>query len=424
MLSQDKLLNSAALATFGNIVGRSANLIIPYSLLLVYGATRQTDVFFLVFSIAYLFFGTIANSLCDATVTMTVRHQLRLRPVRIISAGFSVGLLVFAVSLYWIETKGSQNPVYALALSLMALAGICNGIASGFLHASERYAITGLTWGLRIVPLAAFLLLFSNPNGLAWLAVGIGIADFIRFQVLIKSAKSTPPTKTNHDSKRPIRKFARTYITFMIAMLIFGLNPVADRLIAGLSGPGSISLLEAGNRFYDMLASVATMGIMTALLTHASKTAQGNLLSAKWRSVVAKVMLWCGLWLLFGVAGGIWGLNWWIGTVKNIAEKNVQTVMQLYWFYLPGMPGLILFSAYIRKVQALGRLGTLVSFSILFVVLNIILSLFLRIKMGIPGIALATTLTNYLAAVTIIITTRFHYKAEKYKDASHSRGSK
>lgn len=394
MVLRDKFINAAALSTLSNVIGRSANILIAYSVLMVYGATVETDQFFFVLAVAYLFFGTAANALCEATVTLAVHRQAAPRPLTITAGGLGAAAVVLAGT----TITGRLDAVYAFALALMAGAGICNGIAAGFLHAAERYVLTGASWSVRLAALAIYYLLFKDPLTLKWLALFIGLADWTRFWIMNRTARSVPACVPSPQAGSCVKKILVTYGAFFVAMMIFGVNPLVDRWVASLGGPGGISLLEAGGRIYDMLASVGSMGLMSVLLTHVAQAAARNDLSRKWRGVVQKVVLWCTGWLLIGVICGLWPLGWWLRTFTDLETAQTALVVRLYWYYLPGMPALLIFATYVKRVQALGYLRTLVWLALFSVAANLGLSLLLRLIMGLPGIALATTLTHYAAA--------------------------
>jgi hypothetical protein len=61
LIFQEKLGKAIGIATMGNLAGRAANVLIPFTVISIFGANSQTDLFFLTLSIAFFFFGTKEN---------------------------------------------------------------------------------------------------------------------------------------------------------------------------------------------------------------------------------------------------------------------------------------------------------------------------------------------------------------------------
>jgi len=183
-----------------------------------------------------------------------------------------------------------------------------------------------------------------------------------------------------------------SYGKVIAASVIMGLNPIIDRMIAGLSGPGAISILEAGERIYMTLASVGTIGMMTVLLTRLSREAAHAQLESNWPQTIQITAVWNGFWVLIGVGVGYFGLAWWLDAFTPLSPGDARAAQWVYWCYLIGLPAFIFGLTYAKRLQALQRWWVMVAIAVLSVVVNIPASLILRKWIGIPGIALATTL--------------------------------
>jgi peptidoglycan biosynthesis protein MviN/MurJ (putative lipid II flippase) len=71
---------------------------------------------------------------------------------------------------------------------------------------------------------------------------------------------------------------------------------------------------------------------------------------------------------------------------------QARASLWVYGYYLAGLPFFVLILVYVKRLQALQRWWVMVVTSSVTVALNIPLSLALRQWMGVPGIALATTI--------------------------------
>jgi putative peptidoglycan lipid II flippase len=408
-----RTINAVGIATIANLIGRAANVTLPLAIIAVFGANANTDQFFLVLALGFFCYGTVANAIAESTVPLLISLNRRLCVSNILKHAAGATLLSLLVGITWHWITGQIDLVYATALALMVGAGIANGFFTGILHAQERYAPTGLTWALRFVPLIGLLLIEPKAGQLAWLAIGIGVMDWLRCVILFSCGRHAPLSGEPIDLKKFINRYRSTYGTVLIAMLVMGFNPLIDRLIAQLSGPGGISILDAAERVYGILGALCTMGLMTVLLTRFSQDAANNRLDRRWPSLMKTLAAWCLVWMVMGILGGRWGLDIWLAKGTNLSARQCVTVKLTYWYYLIGLPAFVTGVAYAKRLQAVRRTTILAMVSLMAVILNLIASLALQRTMGIPGIALATTLVY--TATCIVLMTATHRIARKSK---------
>jgi peptidoglycan biosynthesis protein MviN/MurJ (putative lipid II flippase) len=389
-------------ATAGHVVGRAVNVLTPLIVVGLHGAGTLTDRFFFIMALAFFFHGTMAHALTETTVPLIVSGRLGLDGKRIALLGGGCTLLVFGITAILGVTIAPLPPLYGLALALMAGAGVANGLAVGVWNAGGRYALPGLTWALRFLPLGLYMAFQRSSADLAWLAMGIAAADGVRCAVLLYAS----PLKRSTAPALPPSALLSNYGTILLAGMIMGVNPIINRLIAGLGGPGSLTILETGERYFGVIAGLATMGLMPVLLTYLSQKAAGGTLGAVWRPVARKLCAWCAAWLAIGVAFGYLGLQTGWLQLAALTGPQADEMRQVYWCYLAGLPTLVFFLAHLKRLQAAGRLRIVLLTAITSVALNVPLSLLLHAWMGIAGIALATTLVYAVACLMLWLFTR------------------
>ena len=394
-------LGTIGKATAANLIGRAANVIIALSVISFCGADARTDIYFLIMAVAFFFFGVVSNAVTTATAPLQISGRLFLAPANIIVAGTSCTAFVCLTAFIWALLIHPFALVYVVALGLMSGAGIANGFATGALYAGENYILPGLTWSLRLIPLTIFLMSGPGSEKLVWLAVGIGLMDWVRFALLGSRAISKRTDNDRASLKTLANSFA-AYSKVMAASMIMGLNPIIDRMIARLNGPGGISILESGERIYMMLASVCTIGMTTVLLTRLSREAAADRLEANWARTIFLAGLWNGFWLLVGFALGWWGLALWLDAFTPLSVADSRAAQWVYWSYLIGLPAFAFGVTYVKRLQALQRWGVMVATSVLSVIINIPLSLLLNSWIGIPGIALATSIISFVNCGVLI----------------------
>ena len=409
MRSYRGILKSIGTATAANLIGRAANLLIALSVITLCGATALTDQYFMIMAIAFFFFGAVANAVTTATTPMLISARLTLTPGAIGLAGAFCTMLLCLAGFAWRLFIGPVPPSYIFAIGLLAGAGIANGFCTGIHYAAERYLVPGLTWSLRLIPLLIFILTAPTASRLDALAVGIGLTDWVRLVLLLRRTG----WQARGGIRQPLKSLATTLPTYakvIAASVIMGLNPIIDRMIAGLGGPGSVSILESGERVYMMLASLSTIGIMAVLLTRLSREAADKQLETNWPRTIRLAAAWSGFWILVGFGIGFWALSGWLNGFTPLTAEDCQAAQWVYWYYLLGLPAFAIGLTYVKRLQALERWGIMVGTSIFSVAANIPASLILRDLMGIPGIALATTLigcVNCLALITAAHARRY-----------------
>lgn len=405
MESISQFLRSVGLTTLANVLGRSANILIPLSVIALYGANAHTDKFFFVLALSFYFYGTLSYAATESMVPLIIVSKRALCPHGIIRIGMAVSIMVFLIAFACGLLGWGVNIWYAAGLALMAGAGIANGFASGMLYAGEKFSVPGLTWALRSVPLTLFALSHQPAKNLYYLALGIGIVDWLRLGLLIRLKGAFSKSIRLSEPLKFLKDHFPQYFPLALAMLIMGLNPIVDRLIAGLSGMGGISILDTGERLFGILSTLCTLGMMTVLLTDLSRAVNNHTLDQKWISIIKMIAVWSGAWLALGLLAGYLILGEWISNVTSLNGAQILSVRKTYWYYLPGLVPYAFCIVYVKRLQAVQRTWALAATSFITVLLNIPASLAFHHYMGIPGIALATSLvyaTNSLVLVTVV----------------------
>lgn len=405
MIPAPGILKPITTATAANLIGRVANVLVALSVITFCGADASTDRFFFILAITFFFFGTVANAITTATTPLLISGKLTLNNSSICIAGGSVTAILWVAGAIWSLLITPLPAGYIFALGLMSGAGIANGFSTGTHYAEERFLLPGITWSLRLIPLALFVAFSPLADKLAWLAIGIGLADWTRFGLLVRGSAPSTIDSRQPDLSAMVRAFP-SYGKVIAASVIMGLNPIIDRMIAGLSGPGAVSILEAGERIYMMLASVSTIGVMVVLLTRLSQEAAEAQLETNWPQTIRITTVWNGFWVLIGVAAGYWGLAWWLGAFTPLSPGDARAAQWVYWCYLIGLPAFAFGLTYAKRLQALQRWWVMVGIAVLSIVINIPASLILRKWIGIPGIALATTLIYSINLIVLMFAVR------------------
>jgi peptidoglycan biosynthesis protein MviN/MurJ (putative lipid II flippase) len=375
-----------------NAVGRSANVLIPLALVGIYGVTPETDRFFFVLALAFYFYSTLSYAAMEGSVPIAVRFNRSLSSQGILRMALATSAALLVIALMVQSCVAEYHIWYAVGFALMSGAGIANGFAAGVLHAHSRYHLPGLSWVLRLIPFCLFVAARQPVERLHFLAAGIGLADWLRLVLLIAFRPKPAPSHRLWGATAFLKRHLSNYLALATAMVLMGLNPIIDRLIAQASGPGSLSILDAGDRLYGILSTLSTIGVMTVLLTRLSQAASGKTLDKEWPAVIKMVIVWSGIWLVVGVMIGYGLFGEWLSDTTSLSEFESRSVQFTFWYYLPGLIPFTISIACIKRLQAVQRNWILAILSASMVALNIPASLALRAVLGVPGIALATSI--------------------------------
>lgn len=386
-------------ATLGQLIGRSINFLIPFVLLHLYIPSKTTDAFFLAFSIAFFFFGTIANTLTDASIPQAVRGQPLLKTWLRLQLG--IFFAVIAVGIVWVANHiNNASPPLTLLLGIgaMVIGAVFAAFSSGVLSAQESYIWPGMLWGLRALPLLAWWFVHPSDQVLGWLMLALGGADLLRAYYLEQM-----PRQSAQIWACGYWNSLKGYFPVIVAGMIGGLNPVVDRFIATQADAGGVSLLEAGERFYGALATLATIGVMNVILVKLSHKHDRIGFEQLYQSILGVGALWAVGWTLLGLVGWIMVGEWLIKHFFRVDAGQATLIDTIYLYYLAGLPAFVLGLICVRAYLAKGWQRSLIVLSFLSVGANAGLSLELFKFIGIPGISLATTAVYTLITLSMLV---------------------
>ncbi|MGX2029168.1 MULTISPECIES: lipid II flippase MurJ [Methylocaldum] len=312
----------------------------------------------------------------------------------------SAGLGVAAVVAVWLTSPPENGVPYPLFAGIFTMVGaaVYASFPSGILNARDKYALPGLLWGLRVIPLLFWGVVRPEAEELGWLMFGIGCADLVRAFWLDRRA-----LHQDFPSEQGGWSSLDSYIPVVLASIFSGLNPIVDRFIAVLAGEGAVSVLEVGERFYGLLATFATIGVMNLVLVRLSQACDCATFESLYQRLTKIAVLWAAAWTLLGWSGWVILGDWLMAHVIRVTPEQVSVINSVYFCNLIGLPAFILGLVGARAYLARGWQRSLIRLSILSVIVNAGLSLILFYIFGVPGIALATSSVYITVTLTMYV---------------------
>ena len=402
-----RALKRVGVASIGEVIGRSANLALPFIVLSHYAADRQTDTFFFALAIGFFSFGTITNASVNALITDFVRDEKPRNPLIYLQVCLAIsavtGVVAFAASNQpW---PAPTSIIVGVSICIMALSGLAAAPAIAALNAGHRYVAPGITWGLRIFPLLIFWIYSPRgTSGLIELLVGLSIADALRSIVLMRMARSRLSVTTSHHIR-----FPRATLYLVSSGMIVGLNPLISRWIADKGPHGSLSLFDMADRLYSTTASLATIGMGSVVMVYLARLQSSENAAAQWRMTLKASIAWSILWFLVGLS--IWMIFPQLHILlREQAAFALSDIRQTYLGLVFGIPAFVMTITFARRLLAIGASEKLLLVSLINVLCNTTIGITLYQIIGTKGLGYAFTIAQYASAITMYL---FILNAEK-----------
>jgi putative peptidoglycan lipid II flippase len=306
----------------------------------------------------------------------------------ILGSGFSSEKLAFTRTLFLIVLP-------ALPLSGMFVTW------AAVLNAGERFALAAIAPVL--TPIAVILMVYAwgETWGVYAFAVAMVVGAVLEASLVMGALKrrGISPIPRWHGMTPALKQVAQQYVPMVAAALMMCSTGLVDQSMAAMLGPGSVSVLNYGNKISAVVVTIGAMAVSTAVLPQFSRMVAAGL----WINVRNTIKTYTRLILFITIPLSVIMILISQTLVSLLFQKGaftasdtiqVASVQSLYLlqlpFYVCGMLFVRLISAF--KANHILMWGTAVSF-----VLNIALDYLFMKWLGVPGIALSTSMV-YLVA--------------------------
>ncbi len=404
-----RIVALVARATVAQAIGRSVNILLAFSVLFVLRPGAPTDAFFLMLSIAFYGYGTVANSLVDASVPLLGRDGgLPSRHTQHVVAlvGGAAFVLAWAVigKLSWMD-----GLPFAVAGALMVYGGLGASFAVARLHYHSHFVAPGLSWLVRIVPVGAFLIFAKTTESLTYLALALGIVDLMRWWML--SQLAGPGVDSQAAGRRRVGggEVAKHYAAVLLASSISGINPIVDRWIVSLGASGNVSLLDMGERLFGIVATLSAVGIGSVSLVAMTRDLKLTTDLKPWYRLLGLTAVIATGWVVLALLAGWLVLPMVFRDWLSFSAVQGGAALNVYRTYVVGILPFLLGVVCVRRFMAERALRWLVAVAVVSAASNAALSYLLFTKVGVVGVSLATTFVYCLTAVVMIFAIHWRH---------------
>ncbi len=293
------------------------------------------------------------------------------------------------------EKIGLTRSLFFILLPVLPLTGIAT-IWAAVLNAGERFALAA------IVPIITPVVVMAAASEFAGAAGVYSIATAILIGAVIECALLGAALRRQGISVVPrwrglnpsVKQVMKQYAPMIAASCTISSTVLVDQAMAAMLGRGSVSVLSYGNKMAAVIVSVGSLALSSAVLPQFSRMAA----AADWDGVKKTLRVYTRLILAVTIPAAvifillsrpIVNLLFERGAFTAEDAEQVAEVQRLYMLQLPfyalGMLFVPLLSAF--KANHILMWGTLISFA-----LNLALDYILMRQLGVPGIALATSM--------------------------------
>jgi len=386
-----------------------------------FGTGKELDAFYIAFTIPTFIVLIFSGGIHGSFMPVYLDHKIKigdkdantlfstvLNIYMLFLFGATLFILVFREVLIKLAGPGFDLETRQISTNLLLILSLIlffegfNGFLSCELNAHKRFVATSLIPVcipiLMIVSLyfgrhyGIYSLAFGNITGL--LIAGIGLIIAVRRTGVIYTIK----IQSGHPG---LRKVIKLMLPLLIGSLLAGANTVVDRVMASTLSVGSVSSLGYANRIIVMFQSVIIMAISRASLPYFSEQVSTGETEELKKTINLSIRFLAFLFIpitlgLLILSKPLVSLLYERG---EFGPNSAFLTSQALVFYSLGLLFMALIFVFSRVFHAFQQTKVNMYAAFLSVSLNICCNLILMRYMGAPGIALSTSIVNFIVSI-------------------------
>ena len=374
-----QLLVRAAWITAFSLCVKLAALVKDISVARAFGAGAELDCFLVAFTLPLVVWSVTAQSLSIAFLPSLVRVRqhsgqatanvlIRVMLTRVV-VGFTLVAGVMTLLSPWLlplvasgfddQELALTGRLFGILVWAIPLTGI-SGYLGAILNASESFVVVAIA--PITLPLAMFLsvVILVPHYGIEALAWSVVVSYVLELAVLCATMwwHDLPllPTWQRHEA---LGHVMRQYGHLFVGAMLMSSTTLVDQSMATWLGPGSVSVLNYGNKVVALLVGTIALGLGTAVFPHFSRLAASGDTPAIRKTLRSLVIIvtavtipLTGLLMLF--SRPVAELLFHRGAVT---PETISTIAQVQFCYLLQVPAYVAGTLGVRMLLALGGAG-------------------------------------------------------------------
>jgi peptidoglycan biosynthesis protein MviN/MurJ (putative lipid II flippase) len=417
----------AVRALLGTLVGSIPGFLVPFAVAGHFGIGRDTDAY--VYALAVATFGlTLAFAVLEANVLPVAqfwaargRQEFLRFAQRTAMQAFAVvgvvelpvagiGLTVLAARSSW--SVSERNVSATAILILLALVAVCGitGVLAGCLYSLNDFVTPTVSQSLRsLLPLAGLLVIGRNGEAVEQLAGLVVAGEALRAVILWATVRVRAKTLVPRPSEHEPMKVWRAAGPAALGTVVIALNPIVDRSVAARFGPGSVTVLDLGEKIFYVPFTVVQASVVLVAGARWARSLLGDrdvLQSDFVRSLkltfVLSVFLSASAIVLLYTASGLVG--------PSVAGVPLTEIRGVTVYFLVGLPGATIWILCGRFLTVSQQTHLLPPFAVLGLVVNVVGDVVGSLFLQVDGVALGSSVVSYAMAALGVLTCRILLK--------------
>lgn len=402
-------------ALLGTSIGSVPGFLVPFAVAKHFGIGRDSDAY--VFALAIATFGlTLAFSVLEANVLPLARFYaakgsgpLRRFAKRSAAQAFVVvgclelpvaviGVFILTTRASWtVAERETSATAIGIFLFLVATCGVTSVLA-GCLYALNDFVVPTVSQALRsLVPLAGLTVLGRGRLAVEELAALVVAGEVMRACILVVFVRWRTRTLEPRPALREPMALWRVAGPAALGVVVIALNPIVDRTVAARFSPGSVTVLDLGEKiFYVPFTVVQASVVLVAGARWAQsfvedpESLRGDFgRSLRVTIVVSSVLAVLAIAALYSTTGLIG---------RNLAGVGTSEIRTVTTYFLIGLPAATTWILCARLMTVSQQTHLLPLFAVVGLVVNLVSDLVGSAFLQVNGVALGSTFASLALA--------------------------
>lgn len=308
-------------------------------------------------------------------------------------------MMIFPSQIVKIFAPGfnDEQILYTLSLIRPIIIGTAflavSNILAEFLRCKGSYIVSQLSYLIiNIIEILTIFLAFYFDY--KWLSYGYLIANFVYLIFLLLYCTKNEFKCKFYMSKVEVKKFGKILIPIFISSIITDINSMIDKMFASTFDSGAISTFGYATNIRTVFLIIAA-GYLTVLYPKISKEIVENRYNDFNKSINKSFLI---LFFMYAIIT-MFTLFFSEQIVKIVYfrgafdDKSLYMTTQCLRMYIIGIVGISIRDLFIKAIYCLDKGKFVLFISVLSVITNFVLNIFLSKKIGYAGLPLATSLS-------------------------------
>jgi putative peptidoglycan lipid II flippase len=417
-------IKSVGIVTLLTIVSKILGFVREAFIAKYFGTSVEADAFFIASLIPMMIFTIIGSAISTGIIPLYVNQKKSdpakaNRVVGIVATMFtfisiSISLLcwIFAKNITELMAPGftlEQIELTAYLIRIMIFASVffvLSAFATGVLHAHKKFvAPAAVTIVNNLIVILAIVIL-AEKYGVVGLAYGtlLGITSQFFIQYPQFKAYNIKPRLDIFEYRSDVTKYLFVIVPIIFSSVLSQINKVVDRIIASDLPTGSISALNYGNKLMYLPLSVIIMALVTVLypyLIDALEESKQKFIELALKGI--RIIIYISIPFLVVMLISRRELVILAFSRGEFTLEAEMMTISAFFYYSLGMIFLATKAFLFQCLYALKRVNITIVTSLVFILTNIGLSIFLSRYLAHGGIALATSIAMFLHTMTLLV---------------------